>query len=352
MIKKIFFAVIFLGFLGSILFKDVSFSAYENRFLASAPAFSLSSVYQGNFMRDFDSYVSDQMIARSSLIFTKNLWDQKFFRQNAIREVYLGKNNYLINRYTESSIDTDLLTKNIEFLEQFQEKYQAQVILIPTASEVLTQQLPSFSSHIKIGDYCKDATVTLDALAILSSHKEEAIFYKTDHHWTLLGAYYLYSAFVDTPIPYKTEPVTRDFLGSTYKKLPLPATPDAIFRIKSPDTFQVTYDNERVTNSLYEEKALGTLDQYSYYLDGNHALTKIENQSLTTSDSIVIIKDSFANTFATLLAHHYKYVYLVDLRYYNGGLEELITSPNPTEILFLYQNAQFVQDKSLVKLVY
>lgn len=353
MTKKLFLLILFMGLLGSLISKDRDFSIYENRYLAKAPILSIKSIADGSFTSQMDSYMNEQFFLRNEWIRMKTLSDKNLLRKKAINDVYLGKSDYLIARYTEKDVAREQLGRNITYLNSFIEKYKADVILVPTASEILTNKLPAVYSHLNQASLLSNIPTALDAASILQAHSNETIFYKTDHHWTLLGAYYIYEQYVDNPLPLQALSVSKDFYGTNFKKVNLPNEADTINIMQSPNQFLVTYDNSETKNSLYEPAHLTTSDQYSYYLDGNHGLTEITNLTAADSEaeSILLIKDSFANTFATLLCNNYRKVYLIDLRYFNESIAAFMQKNQIQKTLFLYNNINFIQDKNLVKLL-
>lgn len=354
MTKKLFLIILFWGLLGSLISKDRDFSIYENRYLAKAPALSIQSVADGSFTAQMDLYMNEQFFLRNEWIRMKTLCDKDLLRKKTINGVYLGKSDYLIARYTEKDVSGEQLNRNITYLNSFIEKYKADVILVPTASEILTNKLPAVYSHLNQHSLLTQIPMSFDAAAILQAHSNEDIYYKTDHHWTLLGAYYVYEQYTGSPLPLQTLSVSENFYGTNFKKVNLPNEADTIKILQSPNQFLVTYDNSITQKSLYESAHLATSDQYSYYLDGNHGLTEITNLTAADSaeDSILLIKDSFANTFATLLCNNYRKVYLIDLRYFNESIAAFIQKNQIQKTLFLYNNMNFIQDKNLVKLLH
>lgn len=356
MTKKIFLFLLAAGLTGSLLMPDKIFSPYENRYLAQAPAISTKAIASGRFTKDFDEYISDQFLLRDAWIRLKTMSDTVLFGSRTVNDVYLAEDGYLINRYTEKDIDFKQIEKNKNYLTEFQMKYDGDILLIPTASEVLTDKLPPFANGLPQESLLQSIPQTLPTGKLLAAHRDEDLYYRTDHHWTLLGAYYIYAAYVKNPMPYEPITVSSNFQGTTYKKINLHTAYDSIQVPLSESSYLVNYDQQTETNTLYSEKALSGSDQYSYYLDGNHGLTEITNLTPAAAndsgqESLLIIKDSFANTFATLAANNYRKVYLIDLRYYNGSLSSFIRENSPQNILFLYNNINFMQDKNLGKLL-
>ena len=332
MTKKIFFFLLWLGFISSILIPDKGFSDYENRNLQALPTFTVADFISGSYTKNFDTYVSDQFMFRNSWIRLKNLSDKDLLSKSSIQNVYLGSHQYFINRYTYTDIDSVQISKNIDYLVEFQKKYNADIILVPTASEILTDALPTGTFHINqeelllpLIEQIPDENV-VPVATVLKKHASEDIFYRTDHHWTLLGAYYVYAEYVKDSLPYQAEVVSSDFLGTIYRKINIPTPKENILSFTSDNSFEVTYDQSLTTNTLYNLSALKNKDAYPYYLDGNHAITKIVNSNTTSTEKILIIKDSFANTFATILCNNYLETHMIDLRYYNGSIRDYLES--------------------------
>ena len=86
--------------------------------------------------------------------------------------------------------DPDLVASNVSYVDRLAGKTEIPVTfgLIPSAAEVWKDKLPA-------GAQSWDQTALLaqsdvDFNAALSAHADKPIFYRTDHHWTTLGAFY------------------------------------------------------------------------------------------------------------------------------------------------------------------
>ena len=104
------------------------------------------------------------------------------------------------------------------------------------------------------------------------------------------------------------------------------------------DNVSVTVDDGgkvKKSTGLFFTQHLKDKDKYPVFLDGNHALVKIENPS-APENSILIIKDSFAQCFAPFLSHNFKEVYMIDLRYYRKSVSDFVAENNIGEILYMY----------------
>ncbi len=190
---------------------------------------------------------------------------------------------------------------------------------------------------------------TIDIFSALYAHKNEYIFFRTDHHWTALGAYYAYVEFCKsvgiTPTSLEAYTNTREytgFLGTFYTGANKPAALE-----KNPDTVHAyipnsTNDIKIINNdgSVYNHLGVisgvsNTANKYMCFLGGDHPLAIIDNPKVNDGSSILLVKESFGNAFAPFLVDSYDKVYVVDYRYYNGGLEGLVDNYGIKDVLFL-----------------
>ncbi len=69
-----------------------------------------------------------------------------------------------------------------------------------------------------------------------------------------------------------------------------------------------------------------------------------------TKEKILIIKDSFANSFVPYLLGDYAEITMLDLRYFKGNVEDVIQESGCTQILFLYETSNFLTDTGIARL--
>ncbi len=338
--------------------EDKVFSETENRLLASRPEFSVESLVRGSFTQDYETYVTDQFVSRDKWISIKTRMDVLLQKQE-IGGVYLGKDGYLLEQHLPESYPQATIEKRLELLERLVEDWNADVMLVPTADNILTDKLPGNAPYFQQRVFLEEAEKRVgrehyvDAFSALKEHSREEIYYRTDHHWTSLGAYYGYLAWADftgeRSYPYDTDAMvlaSTDFLGTLHSKINLEWESDSIYYFgetaEMPVT--VTYDLQKTAHSLYEESYLNTKNKYGFFLDDNHALVEI-NTGNQTGKTLFIIKDSYANCFVPLLLPHYDTVYMLDLRYYNGRLYQLLEQyATEADILVLYNCIHFLED--------
>lgn len=368
MTVTIFILLIFGISLANILTKDKSFSESENRYLQGKPKFTLESLFDGSYTADVEKHKTDQFLLRDEFIGIKTGTEFAIGKKDT-NNVYFAKDNYLIERHDE--IDRLQLDKNIKFLSEFTNKtagllgkLRVSVILVPTASNVLTAKLPPFASDFdqnKLISDVKSAVGTVifpDIHTVLQSHSDEDIFYKTDHHWTTLGAYYSYqewcnSAGIQPTTNYTIDAVSTDFFGTIYSKARLASTkPDTIHRYvpNFPTAYTVEYNQgERTEDTLYAPEYLQKRDQYSYFLRGNNPIVQVTSQN-KNGKKLLLIKDSYAHSIAPFIVNDFEEVFMVDLRYLNYPMSEYITENGITDVVFLYNTVGFAKDLNLAKL--
>jgi len=349
-----------------------TFSDNENRVLATMPEFSWKALFSGEFMADYETYITDQFFMRDDWIRLKTIAEIVLNKQD-INGVYISKDGYLIERHENSKVDFEMLEKSKDRLVQFVEKHvgrlgadHIKVMLVPTASEILTDKLPPFATGFdqngmldEIYSRLPEGTA-LDVREALKAHADEYIFYKTDHHWTTLGAFYAYQEFCKAmgfEVPELSEVqqtvVSEDFLGTVHSKLNLNISKDTMSVFTLPNTptkFSVTVDLTGKFDTLYVDKYLSMKDKYSYYLDGNHGLTEIMSNS-EGKGTLLIIKDSYSHCFAPMTVGNYEKVYMVDFRYFNMPISQFMMQYRVTDVLVLYNAVTFATDVNSGKFV-
>lgn len=368
----VFPAVLLLFSAADILHPAKLYSSYENRKLQQKPELSAQAVRTGSYMKEYEDYVSDQILGRNSYIAVKSATD-KALGKKEINGVYLAKDGTLIEKHTEE-FSTQNIEKTLEGLQKLERLLQGkscsfQVLLAPTADNVYTAKLPAYAEVFpeevlwrRFRDACRENTVFLDGFSPLRSHAEEYIYYGTDHHWTTLGAYYAYQTWAMenkvTAVSYNTNKVSESFHGTLHSKTNLPGLPfDTIEAYAYQGTREVYYDMSKTpAYSLYAEKYLSGKNQYGYFLDDNHMLIEIRNtpyekefpdkERKNKGTSLFIIKDSFANCMVPYLSEHYETIYILDLRYYKGKLSQLLDTyvTKDTDVLILYNMSHFVTE--------
>lgn len=352
---------ILLTFAAADLFHaDRLYSETENRMLASRPELTEESVKSGKYSREYEAYVTDQFINRDKWIAVKTGMDI-LLQKKDMKGVYLGKDGFLIEQHLPQDYTHIQETKKIALLEKLVRDWNAKAMLVPTADNVLKDKLPLNASYYDQAAFLAEveqqigSRYFINVYGILKEHSQEEIYYRTDHHWTSLGAYYGYLAWAEAvgtaPKFYSTNRMrtaSEDFLGTLHSRLNISMKGDSITYF--PETVKrpvsVTYDFDKTVSSYYEESYLETKNKYGFFLDGNHALVEIDT-SYRNGKTLFVIKDSYANSLIPLLTPHYEKIYVVDLRYFNGSLYDFMDRCEPEkgmDVLVLYNCIHFLEE--------
>lgn len=360
----VIFMVLLLGLAGKeALSHQRTYSPVEKRELQTRPEISITKVLDGRFQRKYESYLRDQFPGRDHWVsFQTDM--ELFMGKNEIHNVYIGKNHYLLEHYTEKEFDPQQISKNLQALEKFVGKAtqnaDVHVMMVPTKSWVLREKLPAFAPHYKeqkfydaLQQKLEKEDVLISVEPVLDAHKEEEIYYRTDHHWTTLGAWYAYEQYTKAvggdlqraQGKKKFRCISKDFYGTTYAKINYARQADKIEIYEPADKLRVVYNmGEKKTKTLYDFSFLKTADQYSVFTGGNQAVLEITG-GIKNGKTLLLIKDSFANSILPFLAEDYEKLVVVDLRQLNVSGDRLLEMFSPTDILILYNSAQFAQDK-------
>lgn len=360
----VIFMVLLLGLAGKeALSHQRTYSPVEKRELQTRPEISITKVLDGRFQKKYESYLRDQFPGRDHWVsFQTDM--ELFMGKNEIHSVYIGKNHYLLEHYTEKEFDPQQISKNLQALEKFvgkaKQNADVHVMMVPTKSWILREKLPAFAPHYKeqkfydaLQQKLEKEDVLISVEPVLDAHKEEEIYYRTDHHWTTLGAWYAYEQYTKAvggdlqraQGKKKFRCISKDFYGTTYAKINYARQADKIEIYEPEDKLRVVYNmGEKKTKTLYDVSFLKTADQYSVFTGGNQAVLEITG-GIKNGKTLLLIKDSFANSILPFLAEDYEKLVVVDLRQLNVSGDRLLEMFSPTDILILYNSAQFAQDK-------
>lgn len=340
----------------------------ENRKAAQFPAFSVQGLLDGSWQSSFSTWMQDQFLLRDQWINTQRATDEAVFQKVEEGNILIGQDGWMFTKlFTVDDATQKQLNKNVQAVADFAANYPGRVtfLLAPSASVIYEDKLPAGAPMIdenamldeifaKIGE----SASVLDLRQIFTENKEEYLYFKTDHHWTPYGAYLAYQQFCNlkglTPFDLNAhEAVTvEDFQGThysatrlwnvqndsiTYYPLDNPMT---IYRI----TGEAQYEPETTENLINTEK-FDTRDKYAAFLDGNNGYSVIEGNG---TGSILVVKDSYANSFIPYLTENYAKIGVVDFRNFKYGLDSTIQQEGYDQILILYNFQTFISDTNLI----
>ena len=361
----IFILTLFLFLIINVIVPDREKSVQENRMLATKPKFRLSSLTSGDYDEKFEAYMDDQFVGRDVWRKLKVTVD-RIGGSRLENGVYIGKNGQLLEQIEVA--DETHLAANIKAIKSFSEsqsKIPVRMMLVPDAANVLNHSLPALAKpedqtqmFSMVRKDLGDSVEWIDVSTELNQHKTEKIYYKTDHHWTTLGAFYAFQAAApslgidgDLSGKYVSYAVSDSFNGMLASKSGVNLGEKEQIDIYVPteeDTDLIVdyVDEGKRSTSLYDSSKLKEKDQYTVFLGGNSSLLDIRTVS-TSTKRLLLVKDSFANSFIPFLTPYYREIVVVDPRYYSGTINDLMDSYRISEVLFLYSGNTFFKDNNI-----
>ena len=368
-------AVLFVAFIFGLAIWFVvnpkaDYSSSEKRYLQQFPETSVDTVLSGEFSEKFETYFADHFPQRNMWVGLNSYYNLGI-GLNGRNGVYNSADGYLINVPVNKE---NYVRKNIRVLAEFKEKIgdvPMTVMLAPSTGYIATDKLPLIHDSYNDDTYFAETAKTLGESGVNFVDLRETfkqkyaegvqLYYRTDHHWTTDGAY---EGYVKLCEKLGVQPADKDsfaktayggFYGTTYST--------SGYWLTKPDSITV-YDNQENTDknitvkisedgkdnhygSMFFYNHIDEDDKYPVFLDGNHALTEIQNKN-AKNGTIVVIKDSFSHSLAPFLAENYSKVVLVDLRYYKQSVSDLIKKENPEQVVALYGIDNLATDTDIV----
>ena len=361
-----FITVLFSAFLGLFLLWHIALpdqdrSETENRTLAQFPAFTWEGLKDGSYTKDLEEYFADQFPLRDSWTGLKARAEQ-LLGKSEFNEVYLCGDTLISKVPTP---DAQLVNNNLSYIQRLAENAQGNVYvgIIPSAAAVWKEKLPYGADTWDQTDFLAAAgegLPTVDFNAALTAHAGEPIFYRTDHHWTTLGAFYGANAVLEAlgketlkEDNFTPETVTADFNGTLYSTSGIHwLTPDTMEFWVEEDGLSVRSwrTGKEEEASLYDRSYLSKKDKYSAFLGGNQPLCVIKNEDVTDGSKLLLIRDSYADSMAPFLAQRFSEIHLIDLRQYRMPASAYAAQNGIEDILVVYSVQNFISERNLVLL--
>ncbi|NLW53020.1 MAG: hypothetical protein GXY87_06645 [Tissierellia bacterium] len=252
-------------------------------------------------------------------------------------------------------------------------------ILAPTAvgvglDEKIQEEIGS-SNQRKAFEYItkkiqslNDKVVMVDAYDNIKKHNADYIFFRTDHHWTQMGAYYAYEAFAKAKgvEPTKLENMEKvefpDFIGTLYsasnQASVLKSNPDTVVAYRSKAVSDMIFVDENQTEVswpiIMDVSDWNSGSKYNTFIGGDNGYSVIDNPNISNNKNVVFIKESYGNAFAPFLVDHYDKVYIIDYRYFykydkfGNDLLKFIEDHNVEDVVLL-NNAEAVTFTTRIK---
>ena len=379
---------------GTLLGPKPAFSENENRYLQKQPEISVSAIAEGHFEKQAEAYLSDHIAGRESWIAASS-HILSFSGVSDINGTYLCTDGRLVQRITKSQFDRDRYRKNLQQIADFhstraEKEIPVTLMTVPTAASVYKDRLPVHAVRFDESSAFAEAKNMLpdgflDIRTTLSKDETRDTFFRTDHHWSGYGAFLSAQKFKKSckisasSERFEPEILTEDFLGTLHSRVLLDGMESDI--IEAPEesslpAYTVTFGGKSY-NSLYFPKHLKKKDKYAVYFGGNYAQVDISLRRNTDSNTdsntggaalsadkaqisgredssredskgsqkekLLILKDSFANSFIPYILGDFEQITMLDTRYYRGNIAAL--SEKYDRVLLLYSITSLAEQK-------
>lgn len=344
---------------------DKQMSQSENRVLQQKPALSLASAADGSFMKKFESYLSDQFPLRDYAVSTKTTLDRIIGKKEE-NGVYIGTNDFLFEKQTlYDAAHVKTITDSINKFAKSYPKLKKGFILSPNSSYVLSEYLPAGVTQEsqkeqlkKIQKQLKSGNFSwIDCAALFDKAKnKDDLFYRTDHHWTTEAAHTAFKALMKawkiniSKTKFNFSAVSNSFQGTLASSSGVRNITDKIdiyVPEKSKDSYVVSYESSsKKSPTLFEKDKLGQKNQYEIFLGGNYDKVIISTDAVT-NNTLLVIKDSYANCMLPMLTPYFSKIVVIDPRYLSDSVSGIMKEYNFTHMLFIYNVNTFIGDTSI-----
>lgn len=355
----LFGGIMVFGLASTLLIPDKEFSEIENRTLAQKPKFTLENFLSGNLDDETEKYLSDQFILRDSCVTLKSS-TEALLGKKEFNGCYLADDR-LLERMDEP---TEQFNINIQAVNDLSNSLNIplSLALVPTATDIYKDTLPNGApteNQQKLLSFIsQNLNADIDMINISSAmheHKNEYIYYRTDHHWTSLGAYYGAKSLLQS-MGYQIAPledfniktVTEDFNGTLYSSSGVRSvTPDTIdIYVEQGKTKVESWRNgSPEQSSLYDFSYLDKKDKYSMFLGGNQPLAILRTGN--DGGKLLLIRDSYADSLVPFLIPYFSEIHMFDARYFKQPLSTYVNSQNIDHAVMLFSLKNFLTDTNL-----
>lgn len=368
----IFFGILIAFALITVLAPKKEFSDTENRNLAAMPDFSAENIASRKYMKGLETFLSDHFVSRSDWIGVKTRLELAEGKREG-NGVYILKER-LAEKVVDPSADAQRnIDLNLEAINHFAADtgLSTYLMVAPTSASIYWDELPANAPSLDQKRFIQECygklsgVTPLDVYDALYAQRDEYLYYRSDHHWTSLGAYYAYQAsgrkLGFTAVPwdqFDIEHASSSFRGTLFSKVVYDAyPPDTIDLYTRPEGPAVTSveiitrldQPAQVYPSLFFREYLEQKDQYSVFCGNNQPIVTVKTDA-KNAKKLLMFKDSYAHCFVPFLAQHYSEITMVDLRYINIPYREYLDLQEYDQCMFLYNCSTFVSDTNIKKL--
>lgn len=345
--------------LAAILAPGGEFSEWERRILADRPGTPDPEYWKTD--KAVESFLKDHIPARRELV-----------ALDSSAEFLTGRGSTLGAWYTSGTlveppvpVETKALETKLRRIDKIAESAGVPWYLISPRShgwlmrDRMTPVVAGAYDSEAEGYALLDASPNTVQMPEAFNADPDTMYYRTDHHWTLQGAYQAYLALA-APLGYEPVPLEEfrrteytGFRGTTLSRSGLPALWEDTIDCAEPESAVVMTaidrGEEKVSDRLIFPEAAATWDGYAVYLDGNHGTLVIERES-APEGTLIVYKDSMANCLLPLLSRHFRRIIAVDARYDDGVFSDALARSDDTKaILCVYSLESLANDTEITR---
>ena len=364
----VFSHIVILFTVIDIINSPKEFSELENKNLSQIPILSLESYIDTSFSSDYEKYINDQFFLRDKWIDLKSRIEYLLGKREN-NDIIFGKDNYLFKKFT--TFNDEMLKNNLNSIITFTNNYNKEVdfFIIPNSYAIYDELTPRYLPLVdqlslinSINSYLSlksnDHINTINVAEELLKNKDDYIYYKTDHHWTSYGAYLAYLTYMDylgleiVDINNLEKITINNFLGTYYNRSKYFKADSDFITYYNILGLHIEIDGKEQLSLMDLDKFKGS-DKYSAFLWGNNGLTKVINENISEErkgSSILIFKDSYANSFIQFLSYNYEIIDIIDLRYFKESIRNFMKDKDYNEILIMYSFNNLSSDINIRRL--
>lgn len=356
------------------------YSDNENRYLTRFPTVNMQNVMSGEAQEEITSAFNDQFPGRDGWTGMSTRL-KKLMGMKDIGGVYLGRDHYYFEKIMNQDISRTDYFQNLRFVNRMASLSQGakvSVMLVPPPGSILKDKLPAHASLYDSASLYKTAEETLQGAELIDirqeltkarkagqgtvsggkAREETRIYYRTDHHWTQYGAYVGYRAYCESVGrkaasygSFGIQKFSDSFYGTLYSKaLDQDAVPDHMEIPEKLPEAEIICDGNKL-EGVYDMTKKDQKDKYAVYFGGNYGEVDIKVKNPESDRTLLVFKDSFANSMIPFLMKDYAQIRMIDLRYFKNSVKKYLEENPADEVLVLYEMSSFAQADQLNKLM-
>ncbi len=296
---------------------------------------------------------SEQESQEESKLETSQMGDAEYTVENGIIVVKHNGHYRALELFGGGTGNTYVEALN-HFHEDLGDSVKIYSMIAPLASEYYTPaNYSGYTANQKevfdsIASRLDDGIVSVDIDTVLGYHTSEDIYFRTDHHWTPLGAYYAAQEFAKA--------ADLDFKDiSTYKKNTIEGFVGTMYAFtEDPNINNDPEDFTYYTPSNLEDCVTEHYDQdftdmsewgffcdvgdpqhnaYLTFMGGDEQIVKVKT-NVKNGRKLAVVKDSYGNAIPGYLFGSYEEIYVIDMRYFDLNLVDFVKEQGVTDLLF------------------